>query len=96
MLSLDAVESVCDQARTTLVIHPAIRHAVHGHEEAFYIGLRRFLKGETDGRHRVPLDTGGHLELRFSKRSSPGGYNILRVSPTSAEGLRRAKEAARG
>jgi hypothetical protein len=93
VLSFDAVEDVCERSRTTLVLHPAIRRAVRGYEESFYIGLRCFLRGETDGLYFLPLPNGDHVELRFEKRSSVGGYNILRVSPTSPEGLHRIRQA---
>ena len=49
MLSFESVEEVCESKSITLVVHPAIRRAVKGYEESFYIGLRCFLKGETDG-----------------------------------------------
>ncbi len=91
MLSFDAVEEICDQTHTTLVIHPAIRQAVRGYEESFYVGLRCFLKGDTDGLYFLPLQTGDYVKLFFSKRSSPGGYNIIRTDPLSREGLRRVK-----
>ena len=100
MLSFDAVEDVCERARTTLVIHPAIRRAVRGYEESFYIGLRCFLRGETDGLYYLPLRRSGYVRLRFSKRLSPRGYAIVRVDPLSREALHRVKRdlesAARG
>ena len=49
MLSFESVEEVCESKSITLVVHPAIRRAVKGYEESFYIGLRCFLKGESDG-----------------------------------------------
>jgi hypothetical protein len=91
VLSFDVVEDVCDKARTTLVIHPAIRRAVKGYEESFYIGLRCFLRGETDGLYFLPLKSGGYARLLFSKRLSPGGYAIVRVDPLSRETLQRIK-----
>ena len=91
MLSFDAVEDVCERARTTLVIHPAIRRAVRGYEESFYIGLRCFLRGETDGLYYLPLKSSGYVRLRFSKRLSPGGYTIVRVNPLSREALHQVK-----
>lgn len=91
MLSFDAVEDVCERARTTLVIHPAVRRAVRGYEESFYIGLRCFLRGETDGLYFLPLKSGGYVRLLFSRRLSPGGYMIVRVDPLSAEALQRIK-----
>ena len=91
MLSFDAVEDVCERARTTLVIHPAIRRAVKGYEESFYIGLRCFLRGETDGLYFLPLKSGGYVRLLFSKRLSRGGYAIVRVDPVSREALQRIR-----
>ena len=91
VLSFDAVEDVCERARTTLVIHPAVRRAVRGYEESFYIGLRCFLRGETDGLYFLPLKAGGYVRLLFSRRLSPGGYMIVRVAPVSAEALQRIK-----
>jgi hypothetical protein len=91
VLSFEAVEEVCDSKRTTLVIHPAIRRAAKGYEESFYIGLRCFLAGETDGLFFLPLRTGGYVRLVFSKRASAGGYHIIRVDPLTAEGLARVK-----
>jgi hypothetical protein len=93
LLSFDAVEDVCESTRTTLVIHPLIRQAVKGYEESFYIGLRCFLKGETDGLYFLPLESGGYVRLLFSKRSSSGGHNILRVDPFGKDGLRQIKLA---
>ena len=90
MLSFDAVEDVCESKRTTLVIHPAIRRAIKGYEESFYIGLRCFLKGETD-LYFLPLMQGGYVQLAFSKRYSPGGHYLLRVDPLTKEGLSRIK-----
>jgi hypothetical protein len=74
-----------------LVLHPAIRQAVRGYEESFYIGLRCFLKGETDGLYFLPLSCGGYVRLLFSKRLSAGEHNILRVDPISRDGLQRVK-----
>ena len=91
MLSFDAVEDVCNRTRTTLVLHPAIRRAVRGYEESFYIGLRCFLRGETDGLYFLPLRDGGFARLAFRKRISPGGHRILRVDALTAEGLERIK-----
>jgi hypothetical protein len=91
VLSFDAVEDVCESKRTTLVIHPAIRRAIKGYEESFYVGLRCFLAGEADGLYFLPLTAGGYVRLVFSKRSSPGGYNILRIDPLTKEGLSRIK-----
>lgn len=91
VLSFDAVEEVCESRQTTLVIHPAIRRAVTGYEESFYVGLRCFLAGETDGLYFLPLQSGGYVRLIFSKRVSSGGHNILRIDPLSKEGLAQIK-----
>ncbi len=91
MLSFDAVEDVCESRQTTLVIHPAIRRAIKGYEESFYIGLRCFLAGETDGLYFLPLRRGGYVRLVFSKRVSSGGHNLLRIDPLTSEGLGRIK-----
>ncbi len=93
MLSFDSVEEVCESKSITLVIHPAIRRAVKGYEESFYIVLRCFLKGETDGLFFLPLHDGSYVRLMFSQRQSSGGHSILRVDPLSAEGLQRIKSA---
>src|SRR5919112_980121 len=73
VLSFESVEEVCESKSITLVIHPAVRRAVRGYEESFYIGLRCFLKGETDGLYFLPLENGGYERLRFSRRRSSGG-----------------------
>ncbi len=91
MLSFDVVEEVCESKRTTLVVHPAIRRAVKGYEESFYVGLRCFLAGETDGLYFLPLRSGGYVRLVFSKRVSSGGHNLLRIDPLTKEGLARIK-----
>jgi hypothetical protein len=91
VLSFDAVEDVCESKRTTLVIHPAIRRAIRGFEESFYVGLRCFLAGETDGLYFLPLPAGGYVRLLFSKRMSAGGHNILRIDPVTRDGLARIK-----
>jgi hypothetical protein len=96
VLSFDAVEDVCESKRTTLVIHPAIRRAVKGYEESFYIGLRCFLKGETDGLYFLPLQSGGYVRLIFSKRLSSGGHKLLRIDPITKEGLTRIKASLSG
>ncbi len=95
MLSFESVEEVCESKSITLVVHPAIRRAVKGYEESFYIGLRCFLKGETDGIFFLPLQDGGYVRLSFSQRYSPGGHPILRVDPLSSEGPDRIKVAIR-
>jgi hypothetical protein len=91
VLSFESVEEVCASKSITLVVHPAIRRAVSGYEESFYIGLRCFLKGETDGIFFLPLQDGGYIRLVFSQRHSAGGHPILRVDPLSSEGLQRIK-----
>ena len=91
MLSFKSVEEVCESKNITLVVHPAIRRAVKGYEESFYIGLRCFLKGESDGLYFLPLQGGGYERLRFSQRRSAGGHPIIRVDPITAEGLQRIK-----
>jgi hypothetical protein len=91
VLSFESVEEVCESKSITLVLHPAIRRAVRGYEESFYIGLRCFLKGETDGLYFLPLESGGYERLRFSRRRSSGGHPILRVEPVATEGLQRIK-----
>ena len=91
MLSFEALEEVCERARTTLVIHPLIRRAAKGYEVSFYIGLRCFLRGESDGLCYLPLKSGGYVRLLFSKRLSPGGHAIVRVDPLSQESLKRIR-----
>ena len=93
MLSFDAVEEVCESRQTTLVIHPAIRQAIKGYEESFYIGLRCFLAGESDGLYFLPLQGVGYVRLIFSKRVSSAGHNILRIDPLTKEGLARIKSS---
>ncbi len=95
MLSFQSVEEVCESKSITLVVHPAIRRAVKGYEESFYIGLRCFLKGETDGIFFLPLHDGGYVRLAFSQRRSARGHPILRVEPLTSEGLDRIKAAVR-
>jgi hypothetical protein len=91
VLSFESVEEVCESKRITLVVHPAVRRAVRGYEESFYIGLRCFLKGESDGLYFLPLPDGSYVRLMFSQRRSPGGHPILRVDPLSSDGLSRIK-----
>ena len=93
MLSFESVEEVCESKSITLVIHPAIRRAVRGYEESFYIGLRCFLKGESDGIFFLLLHDGGYVRLAFSQRHSSGGHSILRVDPLSSEEVDRMKAA---
>jgi hypothetical protein len=91
VLSFESVEDVCESKRTTLVIHPAIRRAIKEYEESFYIGLRCFLVGETDGLYFLPLRSGDYVRLAFSKRLSSGGHKLLRIDPLTSEELRRIK-----
>jgi hypothetical protein len=96
VLIFESVEEVCESKRITLVVHPAIRRAMTGYEESFYIGLRCFLKGKTDGVFFLPLPDGGYVRLVFSQRRSAGGHPILRVDPLASEGLQRIKVAVNG
>ena len=73
MLSFDAVEEVCESKRMALVVHPAIRQAIKGYEESFYVGLRCFLAGETDGLYFLPLRSGGTCALFFRNASRQEG-----------------------
>ncbi len=91
MLSFEAVEEVCESKQTTLVIHPAIRRAIKGYEESFYVGLRCYLAGESDGVYFLPLNGDGYVRLIFSKRVSSVGHNLLRIDPLTKEGLARIK-----
>ena len=45
MLNFESVEEVCESKSITLVVHPAIRRAVKGYEESFYVGLQLFPEG---------------------------------------------------
>jgi hypothetical protein len=94
VLGIDAVEDVCESRQTTFVIHPAIRRAIKEYEESFYVGLRCFLAGETDGLYFLPLQSRGYVRLIFSKRVSAGGHNLLRIDPLTKEGLARIKWSA--
>jgi hypothetical protein len=91
VLSFEAVEEVCESKQTTLVIHPAIRRAIKGYEESFYVGLRCYLAGESDGVYFLPLNGDGYVRLIFSKRVSSGRHNLLRIDPLTKEGLDRIK-----
>ncbi len=91
VLTIAKIETDCDAKGVTLVMHPAIRQAVCGFEESFYIGARCFLRGEADGAYFLPLRGTGYVRLAFSKRVSPGGHPILRVDPLNPEGLRAVK-----
>ena len=95
MLSLASIEEVCEAKRITLVMHPAIRRAVRPYAESFYVGACCFLKGETNGLYFLPLESGGYVHLRFSRRQSPLGHKILRVDPLTSEGLDQVKRALR-
>jgi hypothetical protein len=95
MLGLASIEEVCEAKRITLVLHPAIRRAVRPYGESFYVGACCFLRGETNGLYFLPLESGGYVRLRFSKRQSPGGHKILRVDPLTSEGLDQIKRALR-
>jgi hypothetical protein len=96
VLSFERVEEVCESKNITLVIHPSVRRAVKGYEESFYLGLRCFLKGETDGTYFLPLQDGGYVRLAFSQRWSAGAHPILRVDPLSPDGLQRIKLSLSG
>jgi len=91
VLSFETVQEVCESQKITLVIHPTIRKAVKGYEESFYIGLRCFLKSESDGVYFLPLQNGGYERLVFTKRVSAGGHRLLRIDPVSTCGLARIK-----
>ncbi len=93
--TLSTIEEGCDRKELTLVVHPAIRRAMHGYEDSFYIGVRCFLNGEGDGVFFLPLERGGYVRLAFSKRTSSGGYGILRVDPLRHEDLARIKSDSR-
>src|SRR5215207_5845844 len=96
VLSFESVEEICESKRITLVVHPAIRRAMRGYEESFYIGLRCFLKGETDGVFFLPLPDGGYVRLVFSQRRTAGELPISRVDPLSLEGLQCIKVVVNG
>ena len=85
------MKDVCESERTTLVVHLAIQRAIKGYDESFYVGLRCFLAGETDGLYFLPLRSGGYVRLVFSKRVSSRGHNLLRIDPLTSEGLGRIK-----
>src|SRR5829696_5130130 len=38
--TLSRIEEGCDRKELTLVVHPAIRRAMHRYEDSFYIGVR--------------------------------------------------------
>jgi hypothetical protein len=89
--TLSAIEDGCDRKEVTLVVHPAIRNAIKDYEDSFYVGVRCFLAGESDGVFFLPLQMGGYVRLLFSKRCSVGGYEILRLDPMRGEDLARIK-----
>jgi hypothetical protein len=91
VLTIANIEQDCDAKGVTLVMHPAIRKAVKGFEESFYVGACCFLRGETDGIYFLPLRTGSYVRLRFTKCLSPGRHAILRVDPLTADGLDKIK-----
>jgi hypothetical protein len=87
------VEEVCEEREITLVIHPAIRKALRGFEEAFSVPAAVFLRGDGRAAYFLPLPGGGDVKLVFSLRYSPGEHLILRVDPERADGLVRIKDA---
>ncbi len=95
MLGVADIDEVCEAKGITLVMHPAIRRAVERYAESFYIGACCYLRGETNGLYFLPLDSGGYVRLRFSKRRSSGGHPILRVDPISPGGLEQIRRAVR-
>ena len=92
MSTLSSIEDACETKGITLAMHPAIRHAIQGYEESFYVGAACFLRGETDGLYYLPLDR-GYVRLHFSKRWSIGSHPILRIDPETPDGLVRIKAA---
>jgi hypothetical protein len=95
LATLSTIEEGCERKELTLVVHPAIRRAMHGYEDSFYIGVRCFLDGEGDGVFFLPLERGGYVRLAFSKRRSAGGYDLLRLDPLRPEDLARIKNDRR-
>jgi hypothetical protein len=95
VLSFERVEEVCESKNITLVIHPAVRRAIKGYEDSFYVALRCFLKEESDGTYFLPLQDGGYVRLAFSQRWSAGAHPILRVDPLTNDGLQRIKLSLR-
>ncbi len=89
------LEGVCEGRDITLVVHPAIRKALTGFEEAFSIPAAAFLKGHGPTAYFLPLQGGGDVKPVFSLRYSAGEHLILRVDPARPEGLIRIKEAVR-
>ncbi len=89
------VEEVCEEREITLVVHPIIRQALTGYEEAFSIPAAAFLQGDGRATYFLPLQGGGDVKLVFSLRYSAGEHLILRVDPARADGLPRIKDAVR-
>ena len=89
---MSEIEQTCDAQGITLVLHPAVRQALRGYEESFYIGAACFLRGESDGVFFLPLDK-SYVQLRFSRRRSSGGHPILRLETTSASAMQIIKRA---
>jgi hypothetical protein len=94
VLTLSTIEEECDREEITLVVHPAIRRAMRGYEDSLHIGIRCFLKGETDGVFFLPLHNGGYVRLLFSKRCSAGGYDIIRLEPIRPEDMAGIKSGS--
>ncbi len=91
VVTLSSLEEVCESKGITLVLHPAVRRAIKGYEESFYVGACCFLRGETDGIYFLPLTSGGYVRMLFTKRFSGGGHPILRIDPVAADGLARIR-----
>lgn len=89
------VEEICEERDITLVIHPAIRKALRGFEEAFSIPAAAFLRGDGRAAYFLPLQGGGDVKLVFSMRYSAGEHLILRIDPARPDGLPRIKKAVR-
>jgi hypothetical protein len=89
-LNLISLETACEAEGITLVMHPAVRSAVRRYEVSFYIGASTFLRGESDGLYFLPLEN-GYVRLRLSTRISPMGHPILRIDPSTVDGLARIK-----
>ena len=89
------VEEVCEEREITLLIHPAIRKALRGFEEAFSLPAAALLRGDGRVAYFLPLPGGGDVKLVFSLRYSAGEHLMLRVEPARPDGLHRIKEAVR-
>ena len=85
-MNLTHLEQTCEAEGITLVMHPTVRRAVRRYEESFYIGVCSYLRGESNGVYFLRLES-GHVRLRLTKRSSSLGHPILRVDPTTTDGL---------